>query len=68
MTVFEYVLIYRATKDEVGLKDRIILAGSSPVRVVLAKDERAAMILAAREIPSELANELDRVEIALRPF
>jgi hypothetical protein len=35
---------------------------------VLSNNDKEAMMLAARAIPEEYVNRLDRVEIALRPF
>ena len=38
------------------------------VKRVLANSEKEAQMLAARDIPDEFTDKLDRVEIALRPF
>ncbi len=35
---------------------------------VVARDEKEVLMIAAREIPAEYLDKLDRVEIALRPF
>jgi hypothetical protein len=35
---------------------------------ILASDTNAATILAAREIPEDCLDKLDRVEVAVRPF
>jgi hypothetical protein len=35
---------------------------------VLSNNDKEAMMLAARAIPTDYTDKLDRVEIALRPF
>lgn len=70
MKLYEYAVIFNPlpTKDE---KER----GEKPksklivdVTRVLSNDDKEAMMLAARAIPQEYTDRLDRVEIALRPF
>lgn len=70
MKLYEYAVIFNplATKDE---KDR----GEKPksklivdVTRILSNNDKEAMMLAARAIPSEYTDKLDQVEIALRPF
>jgi hypothetical protein len=68
--IFEYAVLYHPKPRKVGddsVRDpsQIIV----DVKRVVAKDESAAAILAAREIPEEyLDGKLDQVEIAVRPF
>lgn len=70
MKLFEYAVIYNPlpTKDQ---KER----GEAPkselivdVTRVISNNDKEAMMLAARAIPVEYTDKLDRVEIALRPF
>jgi hypothetical protein len=70
MKLYEYAVIFNPlpTKDE---KER----GEKPksklivdVTRVLSNDDKEAMMLAARAIPADYTDKLDRVEIALRPF
>lgn len=70
MKLFEFALIYRPklTKEQ---KDN----GETPkaeliqdVKRVLAVDDKGALMLAARAIPTEYESKLELVEIALRPF
>lgn len=70
MKLYEYAVIYNplATKDQ---KER----GETPKSVlvvdvtrVLSNNDKEAMMLAARAIPTEYTDKLDRLEIALRPF
>lgn len=70
MKLFEFALIYRPrlTKDE---KDRGETAKATligDITRIMALDEKAALMLAARAIPADYADKLELVEIALRPF
>ena len=70
MKLFEYAAIYnplqtQAQKDSgESAKSKLIV----PITTVLARDQNEAMMLAARAIPEEYTDKLDRVEIACRPF
>lgn len=68
--IYEFAVIYTPlqTKEQ---NDR----GEEPrseiivdVQRVLADDDKQAMLLAARAIPSDYANRLSQVDIAVRPF
>lgn len=70
MKLYEYAVIYNPlpTKDQ---KDR----GETPkselvvdVTRTLAGNDKEAMMIAARSIPEQYVDKLDRVEIAMRPF
>lgn len=70
MKLYEFAVIYNPlpTKEQ---QDR----GESPKSVlavdvtrVLANNDKEAQMLAARAIPTEYTDALDRVEIAVRPF
>jgi hypothetical protein len=70
MKLYEYAVIFNPlpTKDE---NDR----GAQPkaqlvvdVTRVLANNDKEAMMLAARAIPEQYTDKLDRLEIAIRPF
>jgi len=61
--LFQYAIILHPEKKSsdkskliVGLKD------------VLAKDQAQASIMAARDIPEEHLENLDRIEVLIRPF
>lgn len=68
--LFEYALIFhpKQIKDTAGNDttppDELILAPTT----VLCGSDKEALMTAARAIPEKYAKELDRVEIALRPF
>lgn len=70
MKIFEYAVIHHpiATKDQTerGEKPKSVLVVD--VKRVLANNEKEAAMLAARDIPDDYTDKLDRVEIALRPF
>lgn len=70
MKLFEYAVIYNPLPNkeqkELGYapKSELIV----DVTRVLSNNEKEAMMLAARAIPPEYTDRLDRLEIALRPF
>lgn len=66
MPLFEYAIIQKPTKDEAsaGAGDKLIVKPD----YLVAKDQATANILAARKIPDDLLDKLDRVEVAVRPF
>lgn len=65
-TLFQYALIWNPTDKEAkeGKKSLLIKEPTT----LLAKDQDQASILVAREIPKEYLEQLDQVQIALRPF
>lgn len=69
MKLFEYAIIHhpKTTKDQrdAGKEARSVLVKFAQT---LAKDANEVNILAARQIPDELLEKLDEVEIAVRPF
>lgn len=70
MKLYEYAVIFNPlpTKDQAdrGEKPKSVLIVD--VSRTLANDDKEAMMLAARAIPNDYTDKLDRVEIALRPF
>jgi peptidase E len=68
--LFEYCIIYHQlqTKEqkEKGEAQKSILV--QDVKRIVARDEKAAQTMAARELPEEYLDKLDQVEIAIRPF
>ena len=60
--LFQYVVVYHPKDDEEPAQIVVEL------RTVLAKSKEAAALRAAREIPLEYEEKLDRVEVAVRPF
>jgi hypothetical protein len=70
MKLYEYAVIFNPlpTKDENERGEKPKAKLVVDVTRTLANDDKEAMMLAARAIPAEYTDKLDRVEIALRPF
>lgn len=66
MKLFQYAVILHPTEDEkkAGKSATLVLG----VQTVLAQDQNAAVIQAARAIPQEQMDKLERLEVAVRPF
>lgn len=64
--LFEYVVLWHPTEKESkdGKKSSIIV----PKKEVLVADDKTAFILANREIPETYLDQLDQVEVIVRPF
>lgn len=65
--LFQYAVLWhpteKQTKDD-GLKSKIIVQPTT----ILANDEASASMSCAMQIPAEYKDQLDQIEIALRPF
>jgi len=70
MKLFEYAVIFHhiTTKEQAERGEKGKSAIIVDVQRVLANDAQQATMLAARAIPADFADRLDRVEIAVRPF
>ena len=70
MKLYEYAVIYNPlpTKDENERGEKPKSKLIVDVKRILSNGDKEAMMLAARDIPPEYTDKLDRVEIALRPF
>lgn len=67
MKLFEYAIIAdekRNEKDEVVRKASVLVGPAT----LLAKDEKQATMLVAREIPADVTDDLDSIIVAIRPF
>lgn len=64
--LFEYAVVWHPTEQQTkdGQKSKVIVEP----KVVLAMDNNGAAIIAARAIGSEYIDQLDQVEVAIRPF
>lgn len=64
--IFEYAILLHPTKEESdrGEISKLIKAPTH----LLATSDREAAIRAAREVPMELVDKMDRVEVSVRPF
>jgi len=66
--LFQYTILWHPTDEEKkNLKNNKSLILVRPTEI-LATDEKAAAIAAAVNIPGEYKQQLDQIEIALRPF
>lgn len=66
MKIYEFAALFNPDDDEKkdGKKAEIIVKPTT----ILANDEKEAMLKAARAIPEDFVDKLDKVEIAVRPF
>lgn len=64
---FQFLVILHPTVKERkdGKRPEIIGDG---VQTIVAKDGNEAVLRAARSIPDEHADKMDRLEVAVRPF
>lgn len=66
MKLFQYAILWHPTEQQRkdGQSDRVLV----DVKSILQKDQNTALMAVAREIPEEYVEQLDQVEIAIRPF
>jgi hypothetical protein len=64
--MFQFAVIWNPTaeQEKEGQKAKILVEP----RTVLGKDEKAITMLAVRAIPSEYDEQLDQVDVIVRPF
>lgn len=65
--LFQYAILWHPTEKQVkddGAKSKVLVEP----KTILAADQNSAAMAAAMEIPADKKNELDQIEIALRPF
>lgn len=67
LKLFEYAVLLHPEMDKDGKETGRTEMIKSP-SIILAKDDKQVGILAAREIPKEHIDSLDRVEIIVRSF
>lgn len=65
--LFEYAVLHHITTTVDNEKDTQTTILVKPT-VKLAKDERALGMVIARELPEDLIDDLDNVEIIIRSF
>ena len=66
MTLFQYAILWHPTKKQIeeGEKSKLV----QPITDILATDINQVNMLAAMSIPSEYKEQLDQIQIAVRPF
>jgi hypothetical protein len=64
--IFQYAVLWHPTDAEIkeGKKSKMIVEPT----ILLANDTNSANMAAVMAIPSEYKEQLDQIEIALRPF
>jgi len=66
-TLFQYAILWHPTekqsKDD-GLKSKVLVEP----KTILAESQSSALMAASMEIPSDKKNQLDQIEILMRPF
>ena len=67
--IYEYAVIFHPEPAKVdGVEKRAASTIIVDVSRVIAADEKVVALMAAKAIPAEYNDQLDRVEIAIRPF
>ena len=65
--LFQYAIIWHPTekqsKDD-SLKSKVLL----DPKMILAESQSSALMAASMEIPTEYKDQLDQIEILMRPF
>jgi hypothetical protein len=65
--LFQYAIIWHPTEKQIkeeSLKSKMLVE----LTTILATDQNAASMSAAMKIPTDKQNELDQIEIVIRPF
>ena len=65
-SLFEYAILWHPTEKQIsdGESSKVLVEKTT----VLAKDNQTAARMAAMKIPQEYAEQLDQVEVIVRPF
>jgi len=65
--LFQYAIVWHPTekqsKDE-GLKSKVLVEP----KMILAESQPSALMAASMEIPADKKDQLDQIEILMRPF
>ncbi len=65
--LFQYAVLWHPTEKQMkddGLKSKVIVE----LYTILANDEKSVGMSCAMQIPTEYKDQLDQIEIAVRPF
>lgn len=65
--LFEYAVLWHPTEKQIKDegKKTVLIAGP---KSILARDEKAAGMAAVMDITTDYRDQLDQIEIAIRPF
>jgi hypothetical protein len=66
MKLYEYAIIWNPTDEQKkdGKKSKILVKPEH----ILAKDDNAAFMIAVRAIPENHTDDMDQIDVAVRPF
>jgi hypothetical protein len=65
--LFQYAVLWHPTEKQIkedGLKSKVLI----DMKTILSSDQQNVLMSAAMEIPTDKKNELDQIEIVVRPF
>ena len=65
-SMFQYAALWHPNKkqEEEGMKSKLIVE----IKTILCVDQKEAGLRAVMEIPAEYKDQLDQVELLIRPF
>lgn len=66
MKLFQYAVFFVPNEEQYKSGDRAKILVEP--KTVLTSDDKSAMILAARDIPTEYLDKIDQIQVACRPF
>lgn len=64
--LFQYAIYWQPNEEQVKKSEKPKMLVE--VKTVLSSDEKGAFVLASREIPEEYLNQLDQIQVVVRPF
>lgn len=65
--LFQYAILWHPTEKQIkdeGAKSKVLVEPTS----IIAVDQQSALMAASMNIPADKREELDQIEIAMRPF
>ncbi len=66
LTLFQYAIIWHPTEKQFkeGQKSTLLVEPTT----ILSKNEQSVLMAASMQIPQDRKDELDQIDIAVRPF
>jgi len=67
MKLYQYAILWHPTEEQhnkEGKQSKVVV----DIQTVLAKDERTALLTAGRMIAAEYLDQLEQIEVVIRPF
>jgi len=62
--LFQYAILWHPTKEQKDKKSEVIVEPTT----ILAKNPSVAQMMAVKAIPDKYTDQLEQVDIAIRPF